>query len=164
MSEEQLETQPDRTFNAILRPHRSLSPTGFVVLMSAIGFVSFAVGLYFLMLGAWPILGFFGLDVLLIYWAFKLNYRSGLEYETVELSPERLTLTHFDPKGKSRSVDFNPYWVRVGVTEEHDGKANIWLASHGRQITFGRFLSDDEKRDFAGALSSALLDAKTARV
>lgn len=164
MSEEQVQAQTGATFNAVLRPHRSLSPLGFVVLMSLISLISFVVGMYFLLLGAWPIMGFFGLDVLLMYWAFKLSYRSGLEYETVELSSERLTLTHFDPRGKRHSIELNPYWVRVGLTEEHDGRTIMWLASHGREIVFGRFLSDDEKRDFAGALSSALSLAKEVRV
>ena len=67
----------------VLHPHRSLSPRGFLILMSAIGLVSFVMGMVFLLIGAWPVMGFFGLDVALIYFAFKLNYRSGRLYETV---------------------------------------------------------------------------------
>ena len=114
MEEQQQEAQPAETFNAILTPHRSLSPFGFLVLMSSIALVSFVVGMYFLLLGAWPILGFFGLDVLLIYVAFRLNYRSGREYERVELSPRLLKLTRVDPRGRAQSYDFNPYWCVWG--------------------------------------------------
>lgn len=159
----QQEPQTAGTFNAILTPHRSLSPLGFLVLMSAISLVSFGVGIVFLLLGAWPVFGFFGLDVLLIYFAFKLNYRSGREYETVELSPNLLKLTRVDPRGHRQIHDFNPYWVRVGLTEEYDGRTVMWLASHGRELVFGRFLSDDERREFAEALRSALMVARTAR-
>ena len=161
MEEQQQEAQPAETFNAILTPHRSLSPFGFLVLMSSIALVSFVVGMYFLLLGAWPILGFFGLDVLLIYVAFRLNYRSGREYERVELSPRLLKLTRVDPRGRAQSYDFNPYWVRVGLTEEADGRTIMWLTSHGRELVFGRFLSDDERREFVEALRSALMSART---
>ena len=161
MEEQQQEAQPAETFNAILTPHRSLSPFGFLVLMSSIALVSFVVGMYFLLLGAWPILGFFGLDMLLIYVAFRLNYRSGREYERVELSPRLLKLTRVDPRGRAQSYDFNPYWVRVGLTEEADGRTIMWLTSHGRELVFGRFLSDDERREFVEALRSALMSART---
>ena len=71
------DTAPDvPLFSAIITPHRSLSSIGFLVLMAAIGIVSFLAGILFLVLGAWPVVGFFGLDVLLIYWAFRINYRA----------------------------------------------------------------------------------------
>jgi uncharacterized membrane protein len=51
--------------------------------MIALGAISFITGVLFLAAGAWPVLGFFGLDVLLVYIAFRLNYRSGRLYETL---------------------------------------------------------------------------------
>ena len=161
MDEAQQQSQTAVTFNAILTPYRSLSPTGFIVMMSLVSFVSFVVGFFFLMLGAWPVMGFFGLDVLLIYFAFKMNYRAGLAYEKVELSPGLLKLTQVDPAGRQKCFDFNPYWVRVGLREEHDGRTIMWLASHGREMVFGHFLSDDERREFVDALKSALTSART---
>ena len=152
--------QPAFGFRAVLSPHRSLSPVGFLVLMSAIGLVSFAVGVTFLMMGAWPVFGFFGLDVVLIYIAFKLNYRSGRCYETVEVTREQLRLTRVDPNGNTESFDFNPYWVRVLLSEQSDGSTDLRLASHGRELRFARFLSDDERRDFADALKGALIEAR----
>ena len=81
------ETQAERkAFHAVLMPHRSLGPTGFLVLMAASTGIAFVTGMIFLLAGAWPVLGFLGLDVLLIYAAFKLNYRSGRLYETVDLT------------------------------------------------------------------------------
>lgn len=148
-------------FRAILHPHRSLGPKGFLALMIGIGAVSFVTGLVFLLLGAWPVMGFFGLDVLLVYVAFKLNYRAARAYEMVELTPQALTLTQFSASGKSKSFEFNPYWVRVLFTERPDGGNNLKLVSHGRELEFGRLLNDDERRDFAQALRSAL---DTARV
>ena len=147
-------------FRAVLHPHRSLEPRGFLILMLAIGAVSFVAGLAFLLMGAWPVMGFFGLDVLLIYVAFKLNYRAARAYELVELTPQMLTLTQVSASGKSRRFEFNPYWVRVLFTERHDGGNHLKLASHGRELEFGRLLNDDERRDFARALNRALNAAR----
>ena len=143
-------------FRAILHPHRSLGPKGFLILMIGIGAVSFVTGLVFLLLGASPVMRFFGLDVLLVYIAFKLNYRAARAYELVELTPHALKLTQISASGKSKSFEFNPYWVRVLFTERPDGGNNLKLVSHGRELEFGRLLNDDERRDFAEALSSAL--------
>ena len=148
---------PDASvFRAILHPHRSLEPRGLLILMLAIGSVSFVSGMAFVLMGAWPVLGFFGIDVLLLHIAFKLNYRAARAYELVELTPRTLTLTQVSASGKSRSFEFNPYWVRVLFTERPDGGNHLRLASHGRELEFGRLLNDDERRDFADALRRAL--------
>jgi len=148
-------------FRARLMPHRSLSPVGFIALMSVLGLASFAAGMVFLVRGAWPVTGFFGLDVLLVYLAFRLNYRSGRQFELVELTPEELTVTRVHPSGRTESFGFNPYWVRLRVQEWRNGRADLRLGLHGREISFGRFLSDEEKRDFAKALTAALLRTRS---
>lgn len=154
-------TSDASVFRAILHPHRSLSPKGFLILMIAIGSVSFVSGLAFLMMGAWPVMGFFGLDVLLVYWAFKLNYRAGRAYELVELTPRTLKLTQVAPSGESQSFEFNPYWVRILFTQRHDGGNHLSLASHGRELEFGRLLNNEERADFAQALKAALDGARS---
>jgi uncharacterized membrane protein len=164
MSQNHDTTQEQRAFRAVLHPYRSLGPTGFLILMLAIGGASFVTGMVFLMMGAWPVFGFFGLDVALVYIAFKLNYRSGRIYEMVELTPEMLTVTRVHPSGKRESFDFNPYWVRVFVAEGPQGRTDLRLASHGSEFSFGRFLTDDERRDFSNALSGALSAARSAQL
>lgn len=151
-----------RGFRAVLHPHRSLSPRGFVVLMSAIGAVSFITGLAFLAIGAWPVFGFFGLDVALIYVAFKLNYRAGKAYEVIELTPELLSLKRVTPSGATETFEFNPYWARVRLSERPDGRNDLAIASHGNELPFGRLLNNDERREFAAVLESALVDARCA--
>ena len=129
--------------------------------MLAIGGISFAMGIVFLSLGAWPVFGFFGLDVLLIYVAFRLNYRSGRAYEIVELTPAVLTITRVEPSGRRKSFEFNPYWVRVRFSERRDGRTHLRLASHGRVLEFARCLNDDERREFARVLEDALAIARS---
>jgi uncharacterized membrane protein len=153
-------SQEDRTFRAVLHPHRSLQPNGFLILMAFLFVVSFVTGVAFMLMGAWPVLGFFGLDILLIYIAFKLNYRAGRAYELVELTPEVLKITQVAPSGSQKVFDFNPYWARVLFSEWPDGRSFLRIASHGREFEFARFLNTDEKKDFANALQGALVTAR----
>jgi uncharacterized membrane protein len=148
------------TFRVVLTPHRSLGARGFLTLMLAFGAISFATGMVFYIAGAWPVVGFLGLDVLLVYVAFRLNYRSGRRYETLELSPVCFTLTRVHPSGRRERYDCNPYWARVNLREWPDGRTMLSVVSRGTELRFGSFLTDDERRDLASALREALLTAR----
>ncbi len=162
MDENALATQ-SRDQQFVLHPHRSLTPRGFVIVMAVIGAVSFAAGVMFVLMGAWPVTGFFGLDVGLIYWAFKANFRSGRMFETIDITPQTLTLTRVDPKGRRQSFNFNSYWVRVLLTRDAaDGRNSLRLAMHGREVPFGQFLTDDERAELAPALTHAIMRARGA--
>ena len=154
--------QAAQPFRAILTAHRSLPPTGFLVLMGLLCAINFVVGIAFWLLGAWPVFMFCGLDVLIVYVAFKLNYRSGRRFETIELTPELLTLTRVEPSGQRRTYEFNPYWARVQLYEHHDGRTELVLSHQSQQLAIGRFMNDDERRDFADVLSAALVRNRTA--
>ncbi len=156
---QQTQAEPGE-FHAVLRPHRSLGPRGFLILMLALSAVSFVTGVVFVVVGAWPVLGFFGLDVALVYIAFKLNYRSGRLYETVDLTPAQLTVTRVHPSGRREQFQCNPYWARVRLAQWPDGRTLLSIAAQGREHAFGRFLTDDERRDLASALREALLAAQ----
>jgi uncharacterized membrane protein len=148
-------------FRALLTPHRSLSPTGFMILMSAVCLVSFGAGLLFFLIGAWPVIGFMGLDVLLIYVAFKLNYRAGRLYEVVDLKEDALTVTRVQPSGQAQIWEFNPYWVQIKLEPRHGRASELSLISHGKRLLLAGFLSDHEREDFADALTKALSAAKS---
>ncbi|MFO7297622.1 MAG: DUF2244 domain-containing protein [Pseudomonadota bacterium] len=164
MAENTLHTQPDSGFHAILTQHRSLSPTGFMILMAIVGCSSFVLGMVFLSMGAWPVFGFLGLDVLLLYIAFKLNYRAGRLFELVDVTREQLVVTRVHPNGRRESFEFNPFWARVLLREWPDGRTELRVTGHGRELLFGQFLTDDERRDFASALKGALIEARGARI
>ena len=148
-------------FSAVITPHRSLGGVGFLVLMSAVGGVSFAAGILFLVLGAWPVVGFFGLDVLLIYWAFRINYRAALAYEEVLVTPSELRVRKVSHRGKVAEWAFNPLWVRLDRdTHEEFGIEQLFVVSRGRKLPIAAFLGPDEKESFAVALGAALGEAR----
>lgn len=147
-------------FDAELSPHRSLSNGGFLALMAAICGVSFISGVLFYQLGAWPVSFFFGVDALLVYGAFRLNYRDGRRRETIRVTQDAVTLTRYDTRGRSRYKTFEPAWVRVVLNETANGKTTIALAEKGAKTEFGGFLTDDERRDFSDQLARVLLEAR----
>jgi uncharacterized membrane protein len=148
-------------FSAIITPHRSLGSTGFLVLMLCIGAVSFVSGVMFLLIGAWPVFGFLGLDVLLIYWAFRINYRAARAYEEVTITTTELTVRKVSHRGSVREWTLNPLWVRLErVAHEEFGIERLFLVSQGRRLSIAACLGPDEKASFAGALSTALSGAK----
>jgi len=147
-------------FDALLTPHRSLGPRGFLVLMATLCAISFAAGLAFAFSGAWPVMGFFGLDVALIYLAFRVNYRRARMYERVRLSPAELRVDKVSHHGRRRCYVFQPQWVRVEIREPAEPDTPLHLTSHGRRLAVGSFLSAEERVDFARALGRALAAAR----
>ena len=148
-------------FSAVLTPNRSLSPTGFLIFMIVLGGLSFASGMIFLLAGAWPVFGFFGLDVLLVYWAFRINYRSARAYEVVTVTPSELTVRKVSYHGRVRQWRLNPVWVRLHRDEHQEfGIERLFLVSRGRKLPVATFLGPKEKESFASALSAAIGEAK----
>jgi len=144
-------------FSATLTPHRSLGRVGFLILMLLFGAISFVTGMMFLVVGAWPVLGFFGLDVLLLYWAFRLNYRHAEAYEQVTVTCSELKVRKVSHLGRVREWVLNPLWVRLDKIEiEEFGVDRLFLVSRGKKLTIGSFLGPDEKADFARELGNAL--------
>jgi uncharacterized membrane protein len=144
-------------FSAIITPYRSLSATGFVIVMAAFGGVSFVAGIFFLTLGAWPVFGFFGLDVALLYWAFLLNFQQAAAFEEVHVTPSELVMRQVSRRGEVREWKLNPVWARLDrETHEEFGIQRLFLVSHGRRLSVASFLGPDEKESFANALTAAL--------
>ncbi|MBC6406293.1 MAG: DUF2244 domain-containing protein [Rhodospirillales bacterium] len=147
------------SFDAILTPHRSLGPCGFLLLMTAVGLLSFGVGLVFFLAGAWPVLGFFGLDILVIYLTFRVNYRRARQYERVRVSPQQIRIDKVSHHGRRRTFVFKPYFVQVLMEQPVEPDTPLFLASHGQQLRLGSFLYAEERLDFARTLRTALIEA-----
>lgn len=143
-------------FDAVLYPHRSLGPIGFYVLMAAIVVVSAAVGAGFMLAGAWPVTGFFGLDVVLLYLAFRWNYRAARQAEFIRLDGDGLTVRRVTPDGKAREWRFEPHWVRIVLDHPRRHETRLTLRSHGRSLVIGAFLNTEERLEVARALRAAL--------
>jgi uncharacterized membrane protein len=152
--------QPE-LFSALLMPHRSLNRTGFLVLMAFLSVVSFAAGLAFLLMGAWPVFGFFGLDVLAVYWAFRINFRRARATEEIWMTSSELRVRRVSHRGHVVEFVLNPLWVQLDQKSHSEyGIEKLYLVSKGRRLSVASFLGPDEKASLAKALSIALAAAR----
>src|SRR6266704_6452422 len=150
-----------KLFSARLTPHRSLNRTGFLVLMAFLSAVSCAAGVAVLLMGAWPVFGFFGLDVLVIYWAFRINFRRAAAVEEISVTPSELRVRRVSHRGHVVEWVLNPLWVRLDQKVHAEfGIERLYLVSSGRRVSIGSFLGPDEKASFAKALLAALQAAR----
>lgn len=148
-------------FAALLTPYRSLGPAGFRVLMLVVCAVCLVAGLMFLSLGAWPIFGFLGLDILLIFLAFRWNYRAARAFEEVQVSRSEIRVRKVLASGREQLYSCNPFWARLHVREEEDeGVLRITLIARDMSVDIGGFLNPDDRTSFADALRRALALAK----
>lgn len=147
-------------FDAHLRPHRSLGRAGFMIFMLLLVAISCTVGLIFLSVGAWPVLGFLGLDVLAVYGAFRWSYRKAKMYETIKLSKRHLEVRRVQPSGKWEQWDFSPYWVRFEFDNKNEENPQLVLSERQARVSVGTFLPNSERLDFGHAFQNALTHVK----
>lgn len=151
----------ERLFEARLRPHRSLTAANFRLFMLICGLIAFVSSAPFVIMGAWPVGGFMGLDVLFLYWAFRANFRAARGYEDVVVTPLELMLAKVNPQGLRREWRFNPVWVRLQKVEHEEfGIQRLSLHSRGQSVEVAAFLGPDAKAEFAARLTRALGEAR----
>ena len=148
-------------FSTRLHPHRSLTKRQFHALLMSVAGVSFVATLPFVIMGAWPVAGFMGLDVLLVYVAFKANFRAARAYEDVEVTTIQLKLAKVSPKGLRAEWRFNPSWVRLERQDHVEfGTQRLDLVARADRIEIASFLGPDAKGEFADDLGRALAEAR----
>lgn len=148
-------------FSATLNPYRSLSQNGFIILMILFGGTCFCMGFFYVMVGAWPVFVFLGLDVLLLYLAFRSNYFAAKAHEEIIVRKDALIIRRVSPHGKVQEICFNPYWVKLHlIRDEDDIVTKISVTARGEKANIGQFLNPDDKTTFAKAFGAALAEAK----
>ncbi|MGI2030999.1 DUF2244 domain-containing protein [Rhizobium panacihumi] len=148
-------------FAAELTAHRSLGRKGFRVMLAVSGAICLFYGLFFMVNGAWPVGLFFGLDFLLLYGAFRLNYRSGRAREQVTVTRSNLSIRKISPAGRTVEHCFNPFWARFGVSRHEEfGITAMHVSGEGRRTDVGSFLNPDDRESFAKAFKGALATVK----
>ncbi len=146
------------SWSATLTPHRSLGRRGFIILMAVVIGLNVAVSLYFYVQGAWPIIGFMGLDVALLYWAFNRNYADARVAERIEINDRDLVLRRRSARKPETVQRFMRRWVRVELLEDREREliGPLYLRFKGKRTEIGSFLSPRERLSLARALRAAL--------
>lgn len=146
--------------DAEVRPNRSLPNPGFYALMIAFGLMSFAAGMAFMAIGAWPVLGFFGLDVLIVFLAFRLSYRDGRRLETIKVTGEEIRVARRTPFGHQTAYRVPLAWTRVEIAGEGEPDVQARLHHKGRNLIIGAMLGPREREALAGAVRTAIDTAR----
>ena len=145
-------------WQAVLTPHRSLSRGGYLWLMGLVALVNLAVGTLFYTIGAWPVAGFAGLDVLAVWWAFHVNFADARRSERIVVTEHEVILERSFRGSLGQRQSFMRRWVRVDLDEDRERElvGGLYLVSRGMRTEVGQFLAPSERRDLAAALRSAL--------
>jgi uncharacterized membrane protein len=143
-------------FDALLYPHRSLPNSGFIAVMTIVIVINLTLGLYFFSIGAWPVLGFCGLDIFFVWLAFKLSYRQGRLHERVRVTPDAMWVSRVLPSGHESRWRLQPFWTDVRIDRPVEHESQVRVVSKGRTLILGSFLSPEERGEFADALAGAL--------
>ena len=143
-------------FRAHLVPYRSLSRRAFRRIMVAVTLFSLTVSTMAFLAGAWPVFGFMGLDILLVYGALRVSYRRGRMSELLELDERVLTVERTDPRGRRRSWQLQPAWLKVELAEPILPQTPVVLRTHGKELPIGVFLQPEQRREIARDLRGAL--------
>lgn len=143
-------------FATTVAPYRSLPPRRLTWIMLGLAAFGFCSGIGFILAGAWPVTGFFGLDIALLYLAFRLSYRSARQRENLRLTTEALDIERIDIHGERQSWQLEPTWLRVTIDENAQGRGRLLVSSRGKTVGLGAFLSTEERRRLADELKAAL--------
>ena len=147
-----------KTWRATLTPHRSLSLQGFLILMTVFIGLNLTVGLFFYVIGAWPVVGFMGLGVALVWWAFRANFADARRAEHIEITAHELVLMRLAERQPPREQRFLRRWVRVELEEDKEREliGSLYLRFRGRRREIASFLGGHERQAFSRALKAAL--------
>jgi uncharacterized membrane protein len=149
--------------DAVLQPPRSLSPRGFDRLMLFVGSVSFVFGMVFILNGAYPVAGFMGLEVLLLWVLFHRSFEYQRSKTLVRVTAESVEVARIDPKGRARRLLIPTYHARILHDPNATGRAALRIAVSGKAYPIGDHLSVEDRESFALRLTGALADARRER-
>ncbi|TCM54346.1 putative membrane protein [Rhizobium sp. PP-F2F-G48] len=148
-------------FAAELTPYRSLGRKGLHVVFFIAALMSLVHVFVFLVIGAWPVVLFFGLDFVLLFGAFWLNNRSARMREEVSISRTDVAVRKFTATGRMTEHRFNPFSTRFDVARHDEiGIVSMQVRDRLRATDIGSFLNRDDRETFATAFSGALARVK----
>lgn len=153
-----MDDRNSKLWQATLTPHRSLDRRGFYILMGLVLLVNLIVAGMFVALGAWPIAGFAGLDVLLVWWAFRANFADARKLERISITQHELVLDRESERHPPQQQRFVRRWVKVELQEDREREliGSLLLVSGRTRVAVGEFLAPEERKTLAEALKAAL--------
>ena len=147
-----------KSWSVTLTPHRSLGRQGYLVLFGFVVAVNLLIATFFLILKAWPVFGFLGLDVALVGFALRANEKSAKQSERILIEGDDLRLIKQLPRKQPQEKSFNRRWTKVLLEydEAREMVGRLFLVSRGERTEIASFLGADERQSLANELKSVL--------
>ena len=138
-----------------LWPYRSLGERGYLYLMIAFISLVFILSVLFYSLGAWPVIGFLGLEIGLVWLVFRLNYNSGRNFEQIFITPEKTSIEKVNWRGARRCFTIVSPWIVANCIKTDGNSDKLILSYHAEKLEIGSFLPPQEKLSLANALNDS---------
>jgi uncharacterized membrane protein len=145
-------TDDAEAYTLIAKPNNSMTTAGRYLVFGFIFIVSSGISLAFAVIGAWLVLPFAGLEMLVLFLAFRYVDRQSGDYERLTLSGDRLLL-ECRAGGELKRSEFNRYWAQVVCDA---GGSRLALRSHGHEVEFGQYLTEQERTQLARKLKARI--------
>jgi uncharacterized membrane protein len=143
-------------FFLIARRNNSLSATGRALVLGSLVLISLAISLAFAAFGAWLVLPFAGAEVGVLCIAFRHMQRHAADFESLAIKGDRVLVERWD-RGKMSRFELNRYWAQVVLHRgDMPGHSVLALRSHGREVEFGRHLTEEQRHAVAQTLRQQL--------
>ena len=152
--------EPTIYLDTELHPNASLSRPAFLIVMSLVALFSFAAGVLYLMVGAWPVFGFFGLDAFVIWLAFRLHFRAQEQVTYVRVDETHVRLWHMQRGKPDKKADIPTAFVRVALDEPVTHNSFLTLQYGRKAWVIGRFLTPKRRKALAKDLRAAIHAAR----
>lgn len=144
----------------VTRPNASASSESVLKLLLSLGVFSGLIAMAFLHIGAWMVLPFAGLELVLVVLAFVVVLRHSGDYEKITFVEDQVEIEQ-SVLGKIKHVRFQRYWTRITLREGENGRTSLWIGSHNQEVEFGRETMDDAQREaLASHLKRTLLKTR----
>ena len=144
-----------------IKPQRSLTHRGFCYLICGLGALGLIISTAFLLMGAWPVLGFMIIDVLLVYLVFQLSFQAADNSEKIEVFLDKINIWYFKGNDCVDCIQLNPYWTKAQYKVQTNGRSFLRLISHGSKIEIGKFLNSRDKKELAQQLDKCFVSLKS---
>ena len=131
-------------FEILLKPNSSLTGATRVLFLGSIFFICIVIGIGFFLAGGIMILPFAGLEIVLVYLAFKVSFNWSNQKQVIILSKEHVEVRVDGLKEFFTWKEFRSF-ATFNISKDQSMEDKISFRSKGKEIYVGNFLNKEDK-------------------
>ena len=143
----------------IVRPNRTLTLRGMTLLLAGLTAVVLTTGIGFTLAGAWPILPFAGLELVVVGSVLYRLFRHADDHEQILIDRDNVTVIRRRGRREWRD-EFQRYWTRVTLERRHGWyPSRLKVGSHGKFVVIAADVNEAERESLSETLNKILRKA-----